>query len=135
MIDAFISRSSATRTTAVRIEEALEADGLSAWLDDSEIRLGVLLGEELQNSIRAARLLVLLWSKAAAASRWVATEWLTVYHVGRFSAPCALDSTALPQCLQSAVRLRIRRVTAASSRISPVPSGGRRGRETGSRPR
>ena len=113
MTDAFISHSSANRTTAVRIEKALEDDGLSVWLDDSEIRLGVLLGEELQSSIRGARVLVLLWSKAAAASRWVATEWLTAYHIGRFIVPCSLDSTALPQCLQTAVRLRFRRVTAA----------------------
>lgn len=112
MIDAFISHASADRRTAVRIEKALEADGLSVWLDDSEIRLGVLLGEELQGSIRGARVLVLLWSETAAASRWVATEWLTAYHVRRFIVPCTLDSTALPQCLQNAVRLRIRRVTA-----------------------
>lgn len=112
MIDAFISHASADRRTAVRIEKALEADGLSVWLDDSEIRLGVLLGEELQGSIRGARVLVLLWSETAAASRWVATEWLTAYHVRRFIIPCTLDSTALPQCLQNAVRLRIRRVTA-----------------------
>jgi hypothetical protein len=112
MIDAFISHSSANRTTAVLIEKALEADGLSVWLDDSEIRLGVLLGEELQSSIRGARVLVLLWSKAAAESRWVATEWLTAYHIGRFIVPCSLDSTPLPQCLQNAVRLRVRQVTA-----------------------
>jgi hypothetical protein len=112
MIDAFISHSSANRTTAVRIEKALEADGLSVWLDDSEIRLGVLLGEELQSSIRGARVLVLLWSKAAAESRWVATEWLTAYHIGRFIVPCSLDSTPLPQCLQNAVRLHVRQVTA-----------------------
>ena len=113
MTDAFISHSSANRTTAVRIEKALEAGGLSVWLDDSEIRLGVLLSEELRSSIRGARVLVLLWSEAAATSRWVATEWLTAYHLGRFIIPCTLDSTVLPQCLQNAVRLRIRRVTAA----------------------
>jgi tetratricopeptide (TPR) repeat protein len=112
MIDAFISHSSANRTTAVRIEEALEADGLAVWLDDSEIQLGVLLGEELQASIRGARVLILLWSAAAAESRWVASEWLTAYHVHRFIIPCSLDKTPLPQCLQNSVRLKFRRVTA-----------------------
>ena len=66
LTDAFISHSSANRNVALRIEKALEADGLTIWLDDSEIRLGILLGEELQGSIRAARVLVLLWSEAAA---------------------------------------------------------------------
>jgi TIR domain len=112
VIDAFISHSSVNRAAAVRLEKALEADGLSVWLDDSEIRLGVLLGEELQNSIRKARVLLLLWSKAAAESRWVATEWLTAYHVRRFIVPCSLDGTPLPQCLQTSVYLRIKRITA-----------------------
>ena len=111
MTDAFISHSSANRNVALRIEKALEADGLNIWLDDSEIRLGILLGEELQGSIRAARVLVLLWSEAAAASRWVATEWLTAYHVQRFIVPCSLDTTPLPQCLQGSVRLKFKRVT------------------------
>jgi len=112
VIDAFISHSSVNRTSAVRLEEALEADGLSVWLDDSEIRLGVLLGEELQSSIRNARVLLLLWSKAAAESRWVATEWLTAFHVRRFIVPCSLDGAPLPQCLQTSVYLRIKRITA-----------------------
>ena len=111
MTDAFISHSSANRSTAVRIEKALEADGLSVWLDDSEIRLGVLLGEELQQSIRGARVLLLLWSAPAAESRWVATEWLTAYHVHRFIIPCSLDQTPLPQCLQNSVRLKFTRLT------------------------
>ena len=111
MTDAFISHSSANRNVGLRIEKALEAEGLSIWLDNSEIRLGILLGEELQGSIRAARVLVLLWSEAAAPSRWVATEWLTAYHVQRFIIPCSLDATPLPQCLQGSVRLKIKRVT------------------------
>ena len=109
--DAFISHSSSNRSTAVRLEAALEADGLSVWLDDSEIRLGVLLGDELQGAIRGARVVLLLWSTAAAGSRWVATEWLTAYHVDRFIVPCSLDETPLPQCLQTSIRLRMRRVT------------------------
>jgi TIR domain len=111
MIDGFISHSSSNRSTALRLEKALEADGLSVWLDESEIRLGELLGKELQDSIRGARVFVLLWSEAAAASRWVITEWLTAYHVGRFIIPCSLDATPLPQCLQTAIRLKIGSVT------------------------
>jgi hypothetical protein len=111
VIDAFISHSSANRSVAVRLEKALEAGGLSVWLDDSEIRLGVLLGKELRDSIRNARVLLLLWSEEAAASRWVNTEWLTAFLVRRFIVPCSLDSTPLPQCLQNSVYLRIKRVT------------------------
>ncbi len=64
-MDAFISHASKDVTVAARIEELLEEDGLTVWLDHSEIRLGVLLRKELQTAIKNSRVLVLLWSKAA----------------------------------------------------------------------
>jgi TIR domain len=111
-MDAFISHSSKNRSVAAKLEQALEGAGLRVWLDDSEIRLGVLLGKELQDSIRASRVLLLLWSGHAASSRWVTSEWLTAFHMDRFIVPCVLDETPLPQCLQGSVFLRVRRVTA-----------------------
>jgi TIR domain len=108
-MDAFISHSSKNRTRAQRLERALEAEGLEVWLDDSEIRLGVLLGEELQSSIRRCRALVLLWSRAASRSRWVSSEWLMALHQDVFVLPCVLDQTPLPQCLQNSVYLNMRR--------------------------
>jgi hypothetical protein len=112
-MDAFISHSSADRSVASRLEEALEAAGLRVWLDDSEIRLGALLGKELQDSIRASRVVLLLWSRDAASSRWVTCEWLTAFHLNRYIVPCVLDDTPLPQCLQGSIFLRMRRVTAS----------------------
>ena len=111
-MDAFISHSSKNRARAGRLESALEANGLEVWLDDSEIRLGVLLGEELQSSIRACRVFVLLWSRAASRSRWVNSEWLMALHQGVFILPCTLDKTPLPQCLQNSVYLNVPRVDA-----------------------
>ena len=111
-MDAFISHSSANRSAASELEKALEAAGLQVWLDDSEITLGVLLGKELQDSIRASRVLLLLWSRHAASSRWVKSEWVTAFHLNRYIVPCVLDDTPLPQCLQSDVFLRMRQVTA-----------------------
>ncbi len=109
-MDAFISHSSRNRKRAQRLERALEAEGLDVWLDDSEIRLGVLLGQELQSSIHDCRTLVLLWSDAASRSRWVNSEWLMALHQDIFVLPCALDEIPLPQCLQNSVWLNLRRV-------------------------
>jgi TIR domain len=99
--DAFISHSSVDDEMVRRLEGQLEAEGLTVWLDDSNITLGALLGRELQQSILACRVLVLLWSKAAAASRWVSSEWLMAFHQGLLVLPCVLDNTPLPQCLQN----------------------------------
>jgi hypothetical protein len=48
---------------------------------------------------------VLLWSAAAATSRWVNSEWLMALHQQRPILPCVLDATPLPQCLGNTVRL------------------------------
>jgi TIR domain len=109
-VDAFISHSSKNHARAQRLERALEAEGLEVWLDDSEIRLGVLLSAELQGSIRACRALVLLWSRAASQSRWVNSEWLMALHQDVFVLCCVLDAAPLPQCLQNSVFLNLRRI-------------------------
>lgn len=107
--DAFISHASADLEAATKIETALEAEQLDVWLDHSEIQVGVLLAGELQEAIAACRVLILLWSETAAASRWVNTEWLAAHHLDRFILPCVLDDTALPQCLEHTVHLDLRR--------------------------
>jgi TIR domain-containing protein len=106
---AFISHSSANLDAALEIEKALEANGLDVWLDRSEIQLGTLLSGELQSSISDCRVLILLWSERAAASRWVNTEWLAAHHLDRFIFPCVLDDKPLPQCFEHNVYLDLRR--------------------------
>ncbi|HWV95127.1 MAG TPA: toll/interleukin-1 receptor domain-containing protein, partial [Vicinamibacterales bacterium] len=71
--DAFISHAGKDAAQAETIEAALGAKRV--WLDRSEIRLGALLGRELLSNLRASRALVLVWSKRAAQSPWVQSEW------------------------------------------------------------
>jgi len=106
-MDAFISHSSSDTKLAARIERTLEDNGLKVWLDRSEIRLGRLLRNELQTAIRGSRVIILLWSAAAAKSRWVAAEVLTAFHSNRFVIACASDKTALPYFLQSTIYLNL----------------------------
>jgi hypothetical protein len=113
-MDAFISHSSKNAATAARLEQALQAQGLDVWLDESELGLGVMLGTELRESMRSAHALVLLWSKPASESRWVCSEWLTALHLDRFIVPWVLDGTPLPQCLQNTVYLKASRMTKAA---------------------
>jgi hypothetical protein len=108
-MDAFISHSSGDAAIAGPLERELEKLGLAVWLDDSEIRVGALLREELQTSIAGCKALVLLWSKNAQPSRWVAAEWLSAIHTDRPVLAVALDDTPLPQCLSRSVFLDSRR--------------------------
>jgi len=101
----FISHSSANVAVAQEVEAALHGAGFEVWLDHSDIRVGVLLGKELQNAIASSRVVVLLWSEAAKASSWVTTELLTAFHLDRFIVPCALDRTEFPQFLSRAVHI------------------------------
>jgi hypothetical protein len=106
-MDAFISHASKDADLAAQIEEFLEGDGLKVWLDRSEIRLGILLRKELQSAIQNSRVLILLWSKAAARSRWVAAEVLTAFHLNRFIVACACDNAPLPYFLQNTIYLNV----------------------------
>ena len=134
--DVFVSHSSAQARLAARCESLLEAAGLSTWLDQSEIRAGTLLRNELHQSLRASRLMLLLWSEAAAHSRWVAAELLTAFHEKRFIMPAAVDETALPYFLSNALFLdlkgarpkalatladAVRRAPRGPTRVPPFP--------------
>lgn len=110
-MDAFISYSSSDRALAARLDRALRAAGISVWHDVSDIRLGVLLGDELRTAILGCRTFVLLWSEDAQKSRWVNSEWLMALHQGRFIVSCTLDDTPLPQCLANSVFQPVHRVT------------------------
>jgi hypothetical protein len=107
--DLFLSHSSRDAKLVQRLAASLSKAGLEAWVDASEMRYGRLLRNELQQAIGASRVLVLIWSAAAKASRWVWAELFTAFHLGRFIVPCVLDRTPLPQFLQTAAYLDKRR--------------------------
>jgi hypothetical protein len=107
----FISHSSATAAAAARIELAFKAAGFDAWLDNSDLGLGVQLRPELHDSIRHSRAMVLVWSEAASRSRWVSAEILTAFHMDRYILPCVTDDTPLPQFFGHPVYLDLRTAT------------------------
>src|ERR1700730_13301993 len=107
--DVFISHASEDSRVASRLAQSLQDGKLKVWIDDTSIKFGVLLRNELQSAIRNSRVLVLLWSKPASKSRWVMAEIFTAFHLGRFIIPCVLDPTPLPQFLQNSVYLDRRR--------------------------
>jgi tetratricopeptide (TPR) repeat protein len=107
-MDAFISHASEHKAMALEMLKALEADGLSGWVDQENLRAGSLLRSGLHHALEGSRVLVLLWSEAAKASRWVAAELLTAFHLGHYTVPCVLDDTPLPSYLRKARHLDLR---------------------------
>jgi hypothetical protein len=100
--DAFISHAGKDTKRAESIESGLGAKRV--WLDRSEIRVGALLGRELLSNIRASRAIVLVWSKRAAQSPWVQSEWIAAANLGKPIVPLRLDKTPLPQALTNTLR-------------------------------
>src|SRR5262245_47654144 len=73
MADVFISYSRSDAEAARRFAQAFEAMGLSVWWDVS-LRSGETFDEAIEQALRAAKAVVVLWSRASTASRWVRTE-------------------------------------------------------------
>ena len=105
----FISHSSASAAAAARLEQAFHAAGHDAWLDNSDLGIGVQLRPELYDAIRNSTAMVLMWSEPASRSRWVAAEILTAFHLDRFIVPCVTDDTRLPQFFGHPVYLDLRK--------------------------
>jgi hypothetical protein len=97
--DAFLSHSSQNKRLATRLEKGLTRSGLKVWIDRANIRAGGLLLDALQDALVDSRNLVLLWSKPASASRYVAAEWQAAWHLDKGIIPCRLDDTPFPPFL------------------------------------
>lgn len=71
--DVFISYAHDDCATARRFADALEAERLSVWWDDA-LRSGDPFDKVIEQALREARAVVVLWSKASVDSRWVRAE-------------------------------------------------------------
>ena len=124
----FISHAHANIRVARKVKVALQNAGHDSWLDDSNIHVGVMLRKELQQAIADSGTVVLVWSKAASTSRWVASEILTSFHLDRLIVPCVLDNVALPQFLSRSISSDLRRARGGAlaklgEQLKAVPQG------------
>jgi TM2 domain-containing membrane protein YozV len=69
----FISYSKRDRDRAQRLAETLRHQGLSVWWDD-HIPAGMPFDEAIEQALKAARCVVVLWSESSVKSRWVREE-------------------------------------------------------------
>ncbi len=73
MADVFLSYAREDRPTAERLAHALGRHGWSVWWD-RHVPAGKRFDEVIAENLASARCVVVLWSKAANASEWVAEE-------------------------------------------------------------
>lgn len=71
--DIFISYSRTDRSFAKHLANCLEDEGFSVWWD-AALHAGESFDEVIEAQLRAARVVVVLWSKRSVASRWVRAE-------------------------------------------------------------
>ena len=94
----FISYSSRDRDVARNLTAALEAQTFAVWRD--ETRLETDWSREIAQALADSDIYCLLWSRAAAASRWVRLEYLTAWALESPIVVCRLrDAPPLPQPL------------------------------------
>jgi hypothetical protein len=73
MSDLFLSYAREDRETAERLARALEGEGWSVWWD-RELVAGERFSRVIEEELRSARAVVVVWSRASAASPWVEAE-------------------------------------------------------------
>ena len=82
-IDVFISYKREERPLADQVARALKEAGYVA-VTDLNIQKATDFGEAIDGMIRAAKVVVVLWTQASAASKWVRTEAVEGYALGKY---------------------------------------------------
>lgn len=94
MADIFISYARADAAVARRFAEAFEAQGFSVWWDVA-LRSGETFDEAIEQALKAAKAVVVLWSATSVGSRWVRTEATIADRKGTL-APVMIDRCERP---------------------------------------
>jgi adenylate cyclase len=94
MASIFLSYARDDSAKAARIASALEAGGHSVWWDQ-HIGAGTRFGAEIEEALRAAEYVIVLWSKASVRSAWVLDEAAAGRDSGRLI-PVLIDKVEPP---------------------------------------
>ena len=95
----FISYARLDQHQVSRAVEFLRGGGLQVFVDSQSISYGSDWRVALIDAIEKAERIMLFWTAAAAASRWVTREWQLALKHGKKVVPTLLDDTPLPPVL------------------------------------
>lgn len=94
MADIFISYNREDRATAQRFADALVAQGFDVWWDAS-LHAGEVFDQVIEETLRQAKAVVVLWSRHSVASRWVRAEATSADRYGTL-APVMIEDCERP---------------------------------------
>jgi adenylate cyclase len=94
MTDVFISYARSTAAQAQQVADALRALGYGVWRDD-ELPAHRAYGEVIEERLKAARAVVVIWSAEAVKSQWVQSEADLAREAGKL-VQLSLDAARLP---------------------------------------
>lgn len=114
----FFSYSRADEGLATRLAQEFELRGITVWRDQRNLRAGESWPKALGDAIAACDALVLLWSREAAESEWVESEWSTASANRKPVFPCLADSTPLPPLLRGIQAVGAKDVANAAESIA-----------------
>lgn len=92
--DVFISYSRDNRTVAEQIARSLEAEGFDVWWD-AVLRAGESYDEVIEDNLRSAGAVVVLWSATSVRSKWVRAE-ATAGERHSTLVPALIENTDVP---------------------------------------
>lgn len=94
MPDVFLSYSHNDRAAVQRFAVGLEAQGLDVWWDNA-LRSGEAFDEKIEQALREAKAVVVLWSNTSVVSRWVRAEATLADRKGKL-VPVMLEACERP---------------------------------------
>lgn len=94
MADIVISYKREEQQTARALADALRAEGWTVWWDP-ELRAGEHFDDAIEQAIRDAKCVIVLWSKLSTQSEYVKDEANFAKKLGKLL-PVAIDTTELP---------------------------------------
>ena len=97
----FLSYSREDLAVAHQLAQALTTSGIAVWRDEESLHGGQQWPKEIGEAIAAHDVVLLAWSKHAAASHFVEREWTTALALRKIILPCFLDKTPLPPALSA----------------------------------
>jgi TIR domain len=111
-LSVFISYGPDTKSRAQQLTEALERQGIEAWVDFKDLQPGQRWKDELERAIGAARWVLILLGSGNRASAWQEAEWRTALaqsweDSGKRLLPVLFGETEAPPFLWNWVALRV----------------------------